>query len=66
MPNLSEPDPRYTGPLAEICRECGKAITDDEWVTNWMSCSECMNKSLEEYARTAREPQAEPDEPGRS
>jgi hypothetical protein len=32
----------------EQCYECGKWVTDTEWVTNWCSCSECFDKHLQE------------------
>ena len=38
----------------EKCVECGKEISDDEWVTCWMSCEQCLNKSLEAYEEMRR------------
>jgi hypothetical protein len=35
--------------LTETCNLCGKAITDEEWVTNWASCASCFDKNYEEY-----------------
>lgn len=37
--------------LTDICWECGKRITADEAVVNWLSCSECFDKSVREYQR---------------
>lgn len=25
------------------CNQCGKVISDDEYVVNWGSCSDCFN-----------------------
>jgi hypothetical protein len=36
-------------PLDQKCWECGKAITDDEWVVNWGSCSECFSAAFQKY-----------------
>ncbi len=30
--------------LSEECYECNKKISDDEWVVNWGSCSECFDR----------------------
>lgn len=31
------------------CSECGKEISEDEYVVNWSSCSQCFDKGYEEY-----------------
>jgi hypothetical protein len=35
--------------LTQRCGVCKKAICDDEYVVNWGSCNECMDKSFDEY-----------------
>jgi len=40
--------------LEQVCSECNKAITWDEYVVNWASCSDCFNTSYEEYLRKTR------------
>lgn len=31
------------------CRECGKVISDDEYVVNWGSCNECFDSMYNTY-----------------
>lgn len=31
------------------CRECGKAISDDEYVVNWGSCNQCFDAGVDLY-----------------
>lgn len=31
------------------CNNCGKIISDDEWVVNWGSCSECFDRHYKRY-----------------
>ncbi len=35
--------------LTDVCWECGKRITADEAVVNWMSCSECFDDNVRQY-----------------
>jgi hypothetical protein len=42
-------------PLTEKCYECGKAICDEEWVTCWGYCDNCLSKSLEDYDKRLKE-----------
>lgn len=37
--------------LTDICWECGKRITADEAVVNWLSCSECLDANVRDYQR---------------
>lgn len=37
--------------LTDTCWECGKRITADEAVVNWLSCSECWDADYAKYRR---------------
>lgn len=37
--------------LTDTCWECGKRITSDEAVVNWLSCSECLDADYAKYSR---------------
>lgn len=39
------------GGLEEKCKECGKTISDCEWVSNWTSCSDCFSAGFDQYLK---------------
>ena len=38
------------------CPFCHKDISDDEYVVNWASCSECFDAGYEQYLKEQRMP----------
>lgn len=37
--------------LTSQCKNCGKMITDDEYVCNWTWCSDCLDKDYITYLK---------------
>lgn len=40
--------------MSDNCFECGKAISSDEFVVNWGSCSDCFDASYIKYMHDTR------------
>lgn len=38
------------------CSECGKEISDQEWVVNWGSCANCLDAHYAKYLESHPEP----------
>lgn len=38
--------------VVHLCFSCRKEMTDDEYVVGWGYCSECWNKSLDDYKKS--------------